>query len=171
MFQSIYTTIIISIQKSLGKGLGWIIDSVIDHAISISKQNPLAGNSYIKLPKELGHSRKGLINMQNNECFKWYLVRYLNLADPNQRRIRKSDKDFAKRLDFKDIKFPDKIGDIYKIEKRNSIRISVFGYENKENHPIYASRKCCEEKHADLFLIGEGAKIHCSYQRVQYIHV
>ena len=50
MFQSIFTTIISNIQKSLGKGSGWIIDSGIDHTISVSKYNPLAGSSYIKLP-------------------------------------------------------------------------------------------------------------------------
>ena len=33
MSQSIYTTIISSIQKFLAKGLDWIIDSVIDHII------------------------------------------------------------------------------------------------------------------------------------------
>ena len=38
-------------QKSLGNGSAWIIDSVIDHTISISEYNPLAGSSYIKLPK------------------------------------------------------------------------------------------------------------------------
>ena len=73
MFQSICTTIIINTQKSLGKVSGWIIDSVIDHIISISKYNFLAGSSYSKLPKELDHPRKGLINIQNNddnECFK-----------------------------------------------------------------------------------------------------
>ena len=47
VFQSIYTTIITNIQKSLGKGSGWIIDSIIDHTISISNYNPLAGSSYI----------------------------------------------------------------------------------------------------------------------------
>ena len=73
MFQSICTTIIINTQKSLGKVSGWIIDSVINHIISISKYNLLAGSSYSKLPKELDHPRKGLINIQNNddnECFK-----------------------------------------------------------------------------------------------------
>ena len=73
MFKSIYTTIITNIQKSLGKDSGWITDSVIDHTISILKYNPLARSSYIKLPKELNHSRKGLINIQNiddNDCFK-----------------------------------------------------------------------------------------------------
>ena len=66
MFQPIYTKIKKKIQKSLGVGSGWIIDSVIDHTISISKYNSLAGSSYIKLPKELDHPRKGLINVQSN---------------------------------------------------------------------------------------------------------
>ena len=138
--QSIYTTIITNIQKSLGKGSVWISDSVIDHTISISKDNPLVGSSYIKLPKELDNPRKRLINIQNiddNECFKWCLVRNLNPADHNPRRITKADKDFEKRLDFKDIKFPVKFRDICKTEKRNSIGISVFGYENNEKYPIY----------------------------------
>ena len=103
MFWSIYTTIIPKIRKSLGKGLDWIIDSVIDHTISIPKYNPSAGSSYIKLPKELDHPRKGLINIQNiddNECIKWCLVRYLNPADNQTARIAKADKYFAKKLDF-----------------------------------------------------------------------
>ena len=44
--------------NSLGKGSGWIIDSIIHHNTNISKYNPLAGSSYIKLPKELTHDKK-----------------------------------------------------------------------------------------------------------------
>ena len=44
VFRSIYTTVIAIIQKSLGKGSDWIIDSITDHTISISKYNLLAGN-------------------------------------------------------------------------------------------------------------------------------
>ena len=65
VFESIYATIISNIQKSLEKGWDWIIGTVIEHNISISKYNPLAGSSYIKLPKELDHPKKGLINVQN----------------------------------------------------------------------------------------------------------
>ena len=50
VFQSIYTTNISNIEKSLGKSSGRIIDSGIDDTISISKYNPLAGSSYIKSP-------------------------------------------------------------------------------------------------------------------------
>ena len=78
----------------------------------------------------------------------------------NPRGITKADKDFAKKLDFKNIKFPVKIRDIHKIEKMNSIGISVFGYENKEKHPTCISKQCCEEKHVDLLLIGGGEKNH-----------
>ena len=105
-----------NIKNFLGKGSGWIIDSVIEYNINISKYNPLAGSSYIKLQKELDHPRKELSNIQNidnNECFKWSLVRYLNPADRNPARITKADKDFAKKLDFKHIKFTVKIRDIY----------------------------------------------------------
>ena len=37
VFESIYITIITNIQKSLGKGLSWITDSVLDDSINISK--------------------------------------------------------------------------------------------------------------------------------------
>ena len=77
---------------------GWIIDSVIEHNINISKYNPLAGSSYIKIPKALDHPRRGWINIRNiddNECFKCSLVRYLHPADQNPRRITKVDKGFA----------------------------------------------------------------------------
>ena len=64
-------------------------------------------------------------NDQNNdddddddEYFRWCLVRYLNPADHNPRRITKADEDFEKRLDFKDIKFPVKTKDLHKIEKK-----------------------------------------------------
>ena len=48
-------------QKSSGEGLGWIIDSAIEHDTNNSKNNPLAGSSYIKLWKELDHQRKELL--------------------------------------------------------------------------------------------------------------
>ena len=137
----------------------WIIDSVIDHTISISRYNPLARRSYIKLPKELDHPRKGLTNIQitdDYDCFKWCLVRYLNPASHDPPRITKANKDFTQKPDFKDIKFAVKIRGISKIEKKSSIGVSVFSYKNNEKHSIYVLKKCCEEKNVDLFLIGEG---------------
>ena len=95
------------------------------------------------------------------------MIRYLNPVDHNPRRFTKADKDFAKRLDFKDIKFPVKIIDIHKMKRKNSIDSSVFGYENKGKCPIYVSKEC-EEKHVDLLLIGEGKKKH--YVLIKYFN-
>ena len=42
---------------------------------------PLVGSSYIDLPIELKHPRKGLINIKNNDdqkCFLWCHVRHIN---------------------------------------------------------------------------------------------
>ena len=140
-------------QNILGKGSVWIIDLVIQHSINISKYNPLAGSSYIKLAKELDHAKKGLTNTQNiddNECFKWSSVGYLNPADRNPARTTKADKGFTKKLDSKDIQFLFKIRVIHKIEKKNFICISVSGYENTEKHPNYVSKTCSEDKNVDL---------------------
>ena len=46
------------------------------------------------------------------------------------------------------------------MQKKNSIGISVFGYENKKKQPIHVSKKFCKEKHVDLLLIGEEGKNH-----------
>ena len=81
------------------------------------------------------------------------MVRYLNPADHNQRRVTKADKDFAKRLDFKGIKFPVKIRDIHKFVK------NIFRNENKEKYPIYVSKNFCKEKHVDILLMGEMISI------------
>ena len=69
-----------------------------------------------------------MINIQNiddNECFKWCLVRYSHPADNQPARIRKVSKDFARELDFKEIKFTVKIRDIHKIEKKNWISMKA----------------------------------------------
>ena len=132
VFESIYTIIISNIQKSPGKCSGCIFDSVIDHNVNISKCNPLAGSSYTKLPKELDHSRKCYDdNINDSEYFRWCLISYLLPADHHPARITKAYKDFARKLNFEVIKFPVKIRDIYKIEKKHSVAISAFSYENK----------------------------------------
>ena len=94
---------------------------MIDHTINISKYKPLSGSNYIKLPTKLDNLRKGLINIQNiddNEYLKCCLVRYSHPADHHPARTKKIDKDFARKLDFKDITFPGKTRDTHKVEKK-----------------------------------------------------
>ena len=86
----------IKIQKHQAEGLCWIINSVIEKNINISKYKPLSGSSYIKISKEL---KKGLIIIQNtgdSKCLKLCLVRYLHPVEKNATRIRKVDQNFTR---------------------------------------------------------------------------
>ena len=56
--------------------------------------------------------------------------------------------------------FPVKCRDIHKIEIKNYIGISVFGYENNVKYAINISKKYCEDNHVDLLLISEREKKH-----------
>ena len=169
MFESIYSIVTSNIQKSLRKNSGWITDSVIDHNNNILNCNPLVGSSYTNLPKELDHPREGLANIQNiddNECFKWCLVRYLHPADHNPRRITKANKDFAKKLDFKDIKFPVKIRDIQVIEKKNLTQLAFLVMKTRQNiQSVY--QKNVVKKKTCWFITDRRRrqKALCSYHR------
>ena len=103
----------------------------------------------MKLPKELDHARKGLINVHNiddNECFKLCLVRYLNPVDHHSARVTKADTDFAKEIDFKDIKFPVKVGELRKIETKNSIGISVLVIKMRKNIQFIYQKNVVKKK-------------------------
>ena len=49
-----------------------------------------------------------------------------------QKGLQKLIKKLKKKLNFKNKKFSVKIRDIQKIEKKNSIGINAFSYENKQ---------------------------------------
>ena len=88
---------------------------------------------------------------------KWCSVRYLHLVKKIIKRIRKIHKDFVGKLDFKYINFSIKIRDIYKIEKKNCISISVFGYEKRQKFAIYVSKNTLK-RHVDLLLTEQGGQ-------------
>ena len=56
----------------LSEGSGWVISSVDAHYLNVVKYTPLNASSYIQLPEELRNTKKGLINIknENNECFR-----------------------------------------------------------------------------------------------------
>ena len=145
----------------ISEGSGWTIESVDNHYLNIVQYEPIKGSSYIELPEELKHHLKGLINLKNkdNECFRWCHIRYLNHQDKNPQRIKKSDKEFIKKLDYSGIEFPVATKQYNKIEKQNEININVFGYENKQPYPIYISKEKYE-KHLELLLITEDDNKH-----------
>ena len=115
---------------------------------------PLRGNSYIPLPKKLQNSKKGLINLKNedNKCFLWCHIRHKNPAKKDPQRVKISDKEFVQKLDYSGITFPVQIKDVGKIEKQISINISIFGHENVKIYPIRISEEKYDD-HMELVII------------------
>ena len=102
------------------EGSGWLIKSVDNHYLNVAVYVPLEGSSYVKLPKELNNSSKGLINIKNddNECFRWCHIRHLNPQDIHPERIKKSDRNMVETLDYTGVKFPVQRNQYNKIEKQ-----------------------------------------------------
>ena len=57
------------------------------------------------------------------------------------------------------MEFPISIKDYNKIEVQNSIKVNVFGYEDKQFYPIFVSQGS-NEKVLNLLLVTEGEKKH-----------
>ena len=84
-----FQEILYRIDAWINNGSGWIIESIESQYINISTCKPLLRSSYIKLPTQLDHPRKGLINIRNKDqkCFSWCHVRHIN---PKKRSSRKN---------------------------------------------------------------------------------
>ena len=74
----------------INKRSGWIIELIESQYINVSTYRPLVGSSYIDLPIELKHPKKGLISIKNNDqkCFLWCHVRHINLVKDHPGRIK-----------------------------------------------------------------------------------
>ena len=96
---------------------------------------------------------------EDNECFRWCHIRHLNPQDKDPQRIKKTDKQYVGKLDYSNIEFPVGVKHYNKIEKQNSINISVFGYEDKQPYPIYVSKEKYED-HMELLLVTENENKH-----------
>ena len=104
----------------ISEGSNWVIELILDHYLNIIAYTPLRGSSYIPLLKELQNSMLGLINPKNlddNECFRWCHVRKLNPQKKDPQRIKLTDKESIKKLDYSGVTFPVSYKDYNKIEK------------------------------------------------------
>ncbi|CAB3976688.1 Gastrula zinc finger [Paramuricea clavata] len=151
-------TILSKIETFQNLGSNWIILNIESHYINIAMYKPLKGSSYMKLPADICNPKCGLINMQNDDekCFMWSHLRHVRPRARRATTITKQDREFAKNLDYKGIDFPVKISDIDKIERKNSISISVFGYKGKKQFYPIRNSKTKYDEHMELLLLGDN---------------
>ena len=149
------------IDKWVSEGSGWAVNSIDSHYINVTTYKSLHGSSYIELPTELRNPKKGLINIKNkdDECFRWRHIRHLDPQTEHPERIKKEDKQSIEGLNYERIEFPISQKHYNKVEKKNSIRINVFGYENGQPFPIHVSKETFEDQ-MNLSLITKDEKKH-----------
>ena len=148
-----------TIDKWISEGSGWVIDRIDGHYINVTTYKPLNGSSYVKLPSELQNSGKGLIHIKNDddECFRWCHIRFLNPQKTNPQRINRVEKQMINELHYVGIAFPLTQKQYNKIEMQNNIRINVFGYEKRQPFPIHISKEEFENQ-MNLLLITKDEK-------------
>ena len=136
-----FNEIIFRLENWISHGSEWNIDNILSQYLNISSYKPLSGSTYCELPKELKNSMKGLINIQNNDnkCFLWCYVRYLNCKGKTLWRISGEAKEIGKSLNYSGIIFPVSKRDYGKISVINKININVFSFGNKNVFPVYLS--------------------------------
>ena len=143
-------------------GSGWRLYSIIQLELHTVRYNPLRGETWILLPKELAN-KKAIINVKNkdNKCFLWCVLRALHPKANNAERVDKELKAKENTLNMMGIDYPVSLKDLNKFEKQNpSIPITVFGYEGKSVYPLRNSVNTGRDYDIILMLIEEGGVKH-----------
>ena len=150
------------IQNFNQRGSNWRFQRVLSLDIHFTDFQPLRGSTFLPLPSKI-KTKKAVINMKNDDddqCFKWSVVRALNPVDVHPERVSKELKDQSERLDWSGLKFPVKLDQIVIFEKFNpQISINVFGFEGVV-YPLRLSKRSEREQTINLLLISDGEKQH-----------
>ena len=163
----IYEEIVEEIEEEIQKvqeaeGSGWTFVEVENLELHTTKWVPLNGSSYMPLDPYLAN-KKCLVNMKNEdeECFKWCVLRALNPKDKNAERIDKDLKSKQDTINMKGIQYPVDFRGIDRFEAQNpNISISVLSYNEKDKtiNPLKTSKNTLREYDIVLLLLKEAVK-------------
>ena len=146
------------------EGSGWRFHSIIRLELHVVNYNPLRGEAWVALTKEVA-SKRAIINPKNkdNKCFLWCVLRALNPTDSHPERIDKELKAKENTLNMEGIEYPVSLEDIDKFESQNpSIFITVLEYDKKSVNVLRKSNNTNREHNVNLLLIeGEGVNHYC----------
>ena len=165
--EELYITMTEKIIEKMAKlqqvtGSGWRLHSIIKFQLHTMRYNPLRGETWVPLPKELAN-KKAIINPKNedNKCFLWCVLRALNPCEKNPQRIDKKLKEKENTLNMDGIEYPVSLKDIDKFENQNpTVSITVFGYDRKIVYPLENSDNTDREHNIVLILIKEEGVNH-----------
>lgn len=146
-----FNKVLKGIEEFINNGSGWSVKTVNFIELHIGKYHSLRGGCQsVCLPKIL-KNKKCLLSVKcnGNECFLYSVMAGLFPKKVNQ-NLTSSYKKHKKSLSYKWLDFPVKTTEVPKFEKRNNLKINVYGFK-KYVYPIYKS-KVIASKELDLLL-------------------
>ena len=164
--EEVYDEMVDEIEEEIQKvgeaeGSGWEFLKVIKLVLHTTKWEPIYGSSYIPLDPYLAN-KKAIINMKNQdeECFKWCVLRALYPKDKNAERVDNDLKSKQDNINMDGIRYPVNLKAIDHFEHLNpNISISVLGYNKEERvFPLRISKYTGCEHDIVLLLIKEAVK-------------
>ena len=164
----IYDEMVDEIEEEMQKtreavGSGWRFERVIKMVLHTTRWDPINAGSYIDLPEVL-KNKQAIINMKNQdeECFKWCVLRALNPKNKNAERVDSDLKSKQDSINMEGIRYPVILRAIDRFEHLNlNISISVLGYNKEERvYPLRISKCTKRKKDIVLLLIKDGEKSH-----------
>ena len=126
--ENVFQEILYRIDNWINEASGWIVELIESRYINISTYRLLSGRSYVKLPAELRTSKKGLINIKNNDekCFLWCHVRHINPVNMHPEKITPEDKKLANDLIIMELNFLCKKKILAILKKRTIFALTCF---------------------------------------------
>ena len=145
------------------EGSGWQFVEVEDLTLHTSIWDPVNAGSYIDLPSAL-KNKCAIINMKNQdeECFKWCVLRALYPKDNHPERIDKDLKSKQDTINMKGIRYPVNFRDVDRFESQNpEISITILGYNKDERvYPLKISKYTGVKHDIVLLLIKNEENSH-----------
>jgi hypothetical protein len=159
----LYNKILHKLDDDVVEKSGWTVITVENIILKSTKYEPLAGSSYIPLPRWIDNKR-AVINPQNttdNQCFKWSILSAFHGGDDPD--IVDNLRQYEHRMNFEGLVFPVPLDNIRIFEKNNE-GVSVSVYALDEDDKIYPVRYSSpKEKHYDLLVLEGIDFMHYTY--------
>nr|XP_013189482.1 unnamed protein product [Amyelois transitella] len=145
-FNKLYLETVLKFKKSIEefehRDSGWSFLNILYMEVNLNKYQPLAGSSFISLPKSI-QSKKACLNIINKDqyCFLWCVTAALY---PTKKRPNRTSSypHFYDLFDTSGMSFPVTFHDIKIFEKNNSnIKFIIYGLKNNKSivGPLYKS--------------------------------
>ena len=149
-----FRKILESIDAFIRQGSGWTIRNIEYIDVHLGNYRELRGGCHVvQLPVRL-KNKKSLLNIRcyDNKCLLYCVAAKLFPVKYNKTRASKYKKQI-KCFNTQGMTFPVKLSDICAFERKNNLKIHVFGIENNDVFPLYVSKNENKSRYPNIDLL------------------